>query len=202
MTLISVSLKLATVGRALMRVPKHLKPTMQSVLSEHCQSFPPIGACIFDMDVLLINSEDIITLSMNQELENSPVNCGECGAKIELALASGTKTHIYELKTSKPKNQRLLSFFQADRGVLGDGPWVQKGRGKPAPYIYQAALQSINSILDSASSAEKPISPNECLVFEDSIARIDPGRDGLGRELFGYRIQIWPPSINPFRRMF
>ncbi|KAI8944170.1 HAD-like protein [Xylaria longipes] len=152
---------------------------MQSVLS-----FPPIGACIFDMDVLLINSEDIITLSMNQELEKYGRPVFTRGRQIFLLfevgvadsinsdtfynwdnltisreqftpLASGTKTHIYELKTSKPKNQRLLSFFQADRGVLGDGPWVQKGRGKPAPYIYQASALYISS--------QKPISPNECL---------------------------------------
>ncbi|KAK5655877.1 hypothetical protein OQA88_5416 [Cercophora sp. LCS_1] len=32
--------------------------------------FPPIRACIFDMDGLLINSEDIITLSINELLQS------------------------------------------------------------------------------------------------------------------------------------
>ncbi|KAI0449879.1 HAD-like domain-containing protein [Xylaria acuta] len=215
-------------------------------------SFPPIRACIFDMDGLLINSEDIITLCTNEVLEkygrpvftrsmraqlmgvpdstnsdtfhnwaNLPISreqfarelkeqmrlsfpdceplpgaerilsnlsCarGDPGAKIELALASSTKTHTYELKISKPRNQKLLSFFQADRRVLGDDPRVQQGRGKPAPDIYLAALQSINSSLDSANSAEKPIMPNECLVFEDSIAGVEAGRRA------GMRV-VWVP---------
>ncbi|KAI1741752.1 HAD-like domain-containing protein [Xylaria scruposa] len=214
--------------------------------------FPPIRACIFDMDGLLINSEDIITCCTNKVLKKhgrpiftrsmraqlmgvpdstssdtfhnwanlsvsreqfarelkeqmrlsfpdceplsgaeeilSKLSCarGESGAKIELALASSTKTPTYELKTSKPRNQQLLSFFQAGRRVLGDDPRVQKGRGKPAPDIYLAALQSINSSLDSTNFTEKPITPNECLVFEDSIAGVEAGRRA------GMRV-VWIP---------
>lgn len=89
------------------------------------------------------------------------------GASIELALASSTKSHSYELKTSGRETKRLLDFFQPDRRVLGDDPRIKQGRGKPAPDIYLVALQSLNS---ATESGEKPIMPNECLVFEDSVA--------------------------------
>jgi len=89
------------------------------------------------------------------------------GDRMEMALAPSTKSHSYELKTSRPETKRLLGFFQSDRRVLGDDPRVRQGRGKPAPDIYLVALQSLNS---AADSGEKAIMPNECLVFEDSVA--------------------------------
>ncbi|KAH8693850.1 HAD-like domain-containing protein [Talaromyces proteolyticus] len=202
------------------------------------------------MDGLLINSEDIITLSTNQILEkygrpaftrsiraqlmgvpNStngdvfhdwaklPIsretfavesaeqmklhfpNCkplpgaekllsnlsrarsASSGDRIELALGSSTKSHSYELKTSRPETKRLLSFFQPDRRVLGDDPRVRHGRGKPAPDIYLVALQSLNS---AADWGEKAIMPNECLVFEDSVAGVEAGRRA------GMRV-VWVP---------
>lgn len=105
------------------------------------------------------------------------------GDRIELALASSTKTHSYKLKTSNPETKGLLSFFQADRQVLGDDPRVRQGRGKPAPDIYLVALQSLNSTI---SSGKNPIMPKECLVFEDSVAGIEAGRRA------GMRV-IWVP---------
>ncbi|KAJ9300378.1 hypothetical protein DTO217A2_7958 [Paecilomyces variotii] len=211
--------------------------------------FPPIRACIFDMDGLLINTEDIITQSTNKLLENYarppltqsiraqlmgvtdstngdvfhnwaklPISreqfaresaeqmrlhfpdCrplpgaedilanlsrarNESGEKIELALASSTKSRSYELKTSSPETKRLIDFFQPDRIVLGDDPRVPQGRGKPAPDIYLVALQSLHSMQDSG---KKPILPNECLVFEDSVAGVEAGRRA------GMRV-IWVP---------
>lgn len=105
------------------------------------------------------------------------------GDRIELALASSTKSHSYELKSSRPETKRLLSFFQSDRRVLGDDPRVRQGRGKPAPDIYLVVLQSLNS---AADSGEKAILPNECLVFEDSVAGVEAGRRA------GMRV-VWVP---------
>ena len=95
------------------------------------------------------------------------------GNRIELALASSTKSHSYDLKTSRPETKKLLSFFQSQRRVLGDDPRVRQGRGEPAPDIYLVALQSLNL---TASTGGKLIMPNECLVFEDSIAGVEAGR--------------------------
>ncbi|XMA15524.1 hypothetical protein WAI453_008315 [Rhynchosporium graminicola] len=155
-------------------------------LTKTAASFPPVRACIFDMDGLLINSEDIITLAINHLLEKrgrpaftrsiraqlmgvpdstngevfhewaklpipreqfaheSPeqmqlyypdceplpgaeklltnlrrARCASSGDRIELALASSTKSHSYKLQISKPGTKRLLDFFR-----LTDGFWV------------------------------------------------------------------------------
>jgi len=116
----------------------------------------------------------------------SSARSASSGDRIELALASSTKSHSYELKTSGPETKRLLSFFQSDRRVLGDDPRVRHGRGKPAPDIYLVALQSLNS---AADSGEKAIMPNECLVFEDSVAGVEAGRRA------GMRV-VWVPHLD------
>lgn len=213
-------------------------------------SFPAVRACIFDMDGLLINSEDVITLSTNQILEKygrppftrsiraqlmgipdstngdtfhdwaklpitreqfaqeaseqmksnfpnckplpgaekllstlSSAHSARSGDPIKLALASSSKRHSYELKTSKPEAKHVLDFFLDDRRVLGDDPRVRKGRGKPAPDIYLVALHSLNS---TACSGEKSIKPSECLVFEDSVIGVEAGRRA------GMRV-VWVP---------
>ncbi|KAF7169557.1 hypothetical protein CNMCM5623_002217 [Aspergillus felis] len=211
--------------------------------------FPAIRACIFDLDGLLINSEDKITQSTNRLLEkygrpvftpsiraqlmgvpdstNSDLfhnwaklpipreqfarelreemhlqflNCeplpgaeklltnlrrarSASGDQIELALASSTKSHTFELKISRPETTQLLSYFPPERRVLGDDPRVRQGRGKPAPDIYLVALQALNSV---ANSDGKPILPSECLVFEDSVAGVEAGRRA------GMRV-VWVP---------
>ncbi|KAM0466842.1 hypothetical protein ACHAPV_000351 [Trichoderma viride] len=106
------------------------------------------------------------------------------GDRIELALASSTKSHSYELKMSRPETKRLLDSFQPDRRILGDDPRVPKGRGKPAPDMYLIALQSLNST--TAGSEKKPILPRECLVFEDSVIGVEAGRRA------GMRV-VWVP---------
>ncbi|KAE8347148.1 hypothetical protein BDV24DRAFT_147240 [Aspergillus arachidicola] len=190
------------------------------------------------MDGLLINSEEIITLSTNQLLKKynrppidrsiraqfmgipgstnsdtfhnwaklpisreqfacdrfpgaekilstlSQACSASSGARVELALASSTKSRSYELKTSRPETKRLLSFFPSDRRVLGDDPRVRQGRGKPAPDIYLVALQSLN--LAAAACGAKPILPHECLVFEDSVIGVEAGRRA------GMRV-VWVP---------
>lgn len=104
-------------------------------------------------------------------------------AKIQMALASSTKSHSYELKASSPETKQLLGFFQPDRKVLGDDPRLRQGRGKPAPDIFLIALQTLNS---AADSSETPISPNECLVFEDSVIGVEAARRA------GMRV-VWVP---------
>ncbi len=55
--------------------------------------------------------------------------------------------------------------------------------GKPAPDIFLLALQRINETL---SPQDKPIIPEECLVFEDSIAGVEAGQRA------GMRV-VWVP---------
>ncbi|EAU29640.1 predicted protein [Aspergillus terreus NIH2624] len=42
------------------------------------------------------------------------------GDRIELALASSTKSQRFELKISRPETKQLLGFFPPERRVLGD----------------------------------------------------------------------------------
>jgi pseudouridine 5'-phosphatase len=203
-------------------------------------SFLQIQACFFDLDGLLINSEDITTLYTNELLrkydrppftwsiraqlmgvpnattgdvfynwaklpipreqfdleldEQKRLHFPNCmpipgaekllsnlshagptssGQKIQLALASSSMSKSYELKTTRSETKQLLNAFRTDRRILGDDPRIQHGRGKPAPDIYLAALDSVNA---TADCYEHTITPEECLVFEDSVAGVEAGR--------------------------
>ncbi|KAI9043630.1 putative HAD superfamily hydrolase [Aspergillus affinis] len=106
------------------------------------------------------------------------------GEKIELALASTTKTSTFELKVSKPETRRLLDFFESSRRILGDDPRIGEGRSKPAPDMYLLALKVLNEAV--SLSGAKPILPSECLVFEDSVIGVEAGRRA------GMRV-VWVP---------
>ena len=129
---------------------------------EHCEPLPGAAELLFN-------------LSRAQSASSRDM--------IKLALASNTKSQSYELKTSRPETKRLLDFFQPDKRVLGDDSRLRQGRAKPAPDVYLIALQALNA---AAEASEKAISPNECLVFEDSIAGVEAGRRA------GMRV-IWVP---------
>ncbi|CZS95361.1 probable HAD superfamily hydrolase [Rhynchosporium agropyri] len=96
--------------------------------------------------------------------------CASSGDRIELALASSTKSHSYKLQISKPGTKRLLDFFR-----LTDGFWV-----KTREYDRAEGSQHLTY------SGTKAIMPNECLVFEDSVARVEAGRRA------GMRV-VWVP---------
>ncbi|OAL24850.1 hypothetical protein AYO22_05639 [Fonsecaea multimorphosa] len=95
------------------------------------------------------------------------------GLPVEIALASSTSKHNYDLKVVRPESKALLELIPKEHRVLGDDPRVRKGRGKPAPDIYLCALQILNSKLSEGSP---PIAPEECLVFEDSVPGVEAGR--------------------------
>ncbi|CAD6445468.1 5a665f33-fc28-405c-ab13-e8a067c7c6e5 [Sclerotinia trifoliorum] len=211
--------------------------------------FPPIRACLFDMDGLLINTEDMYTLCANHVLatynrpplpwsikaklmgvpggstssvfmdwaqlpiskeqyaleqrEQQRLHFPECkalpgvekllrdlstardvkGNKVHIALATSSEKYNFGLKTSKDETRKLLEVFPEGRRVLGDDPRVEKGRGKPAPDIYLLALKLIN---ESLGENERPIKPEECLVFEDSVPGVEAGRRA------GMRV-VWVP---------
>ncbi|KAI1822276.1 HAD-like domain-containing protein [Xylaria intraflava] len=216
--------------------------------------FPPIRACLFDMDGLLLDTEDIYTLCLNIILEkygrpNLPwsikarlqgrpgpdanailhdwaklpiseseylaqcsalqqkhfvdakplpgveellANLGRTrwfdkpkaqgkGHRVHIALATSSNKNNFAVKT---KNwTELFAVFESHRRVLGDDPRVSPGRGKPMPDIYLLALKTIN---DSLPEGEKPITPEECLVFEDSVPGVEAGRRA------GMRV-VWAP---------
>ncbi|KAK3318217.1 HAD-like domain-containing protein [Apodospora peruviana] len=222
--------------------------------------FPPIRACLFDMDGLLLDTEDIYTLCINlilekyqrgkipwsikaklqgrpgpaankmfQEWAKLPIDhdeyskqlytlqgqhfpgtqplpgierlLGDLGRtrywevkkdgaasslnepphRVHIALATSSHETNFHLKTAHLTE--LFSVFEGHRRVLGDDKRIPPGRGKPLPDIYLLALKTIN---ESLQAGEKPITPEECLVFEDSVPGVESGRRA------GMRV-IWCP---------
>jgi pseudouridine-5'-monophosphatase len=101
--------------------------------------------------------------------------------RVHIALATSSHATNFRLKTSHLTE--LFSVFTTPRRVLGDDPRIPPGRGKPLPDIYHLALQTIN---DSLPAGERPITPAECLVFEDSVPGVEAGRRA------GMRV-VWVP---------
>ncbi|KAH6635673.1 HAD-like domain-containing protein [Chaetomium sp. MPI-SDFR-AT-0129] len=101
--------------------------------------------------------------------------------RVHIALATSSHASNFRLKTAHLED--LFSVFPTTRRVLGDDPRIGAGRGKPLPDIFLLALQTIN---DSLPAGEKPIAPEECLVFEDSVPGVEAGRRA------GMRV-IWCP---------
>jgi len=109
------------------------------------------------------------------------------GEKIALALASSTKTETFQIKMTRPETRRLLDLFGDKVRVLGDDPRVKQGRSKPAPDIYLIALAELNSSLKGGSVS--PITPSECLAFEDSTVGMEAARRA------GMRV-VWVPHTD------
>ena len=101
--------------------------------------------------------------------------------KVHIALATSSHASSFALKTSHL--EELFTVFPRDRRVLGDDARIPIGRGKPSPDIYLLALKTVN---DSLSEGERKVSPEECLVFEDSVPGIESGRRA------GMRV-VWVP---------
>ncbi|KAH8651016.1 HAD-like domain-containing protein [Xylariales sp. PMI_506] len=220
--------------------------------------FPPIRACLFDMDGLLLDTEDIYTLCINiilaehgrpnmpwsikaqlqgrpgpaanaifREWAKLPISeadflaqqaalqrqhfpstkplpgvvellgnlgrtrwwdlkkggDGEASAGKRVHIALATSSHAANFRVKTAHLTELFSVFEAPRRVLGDDPRVKPGRGKPLPDIYLLALKTIN---DTLAPGEPAITPEECLVFEDSIPGVEAGRRA------GMRV-VWCP---------
>lgn len=101
--------------------------------------------------------------------------------RVHIALATSSHANNFRIKTAHLTD--LFSVFPSERRVLGDDQRVAPGRGKPMPDIYHLALSTINAGL---APGEPPITPEECLVFEDSVPGVESGRRA------GMRV-VWVP---------
>lgn len=100
---------------------------------------------------------------------------------VHMALATSSNSANFALKTAHLT--RLFEVFKQPQRVLGDDPRIPAGRGKPLPDIYLLALRTIN---ESLPAGERAITPEECLVFEDSVPGVEAGRRA------GMRV-VWVP---------
>lgn len=92
-------------------------------------------------------------------------------SKIPMALATSSNRYNYERKTGHLKQDGFDLF--GEHIVTGDDERVPKGRGKPFPDIWLAALKSLNSQL---TEDQPEIKPDECLVFEDALPGLTAGK--------------------------
>jgi len=114
----------------------------------------------------------------NSSNENSP---SLIPSRVHMALATSSHEATFRLKTSHLTE--LFSVFDSHRRVLGDDKRIPPGRGKPLPDMFLLALHTIN---ESLTASEAPITPEECLVFEDSVPGVEAGRRA------GMRV-VWCP---------
>jgi pseudouridine-5'-monophosphatase len=95
------------------------------------------------------------------------------GNKVYVALATSSEKENFRLKSSYPATSEIFQVFDENLRVLGDDPRLAEGMGKPAPDIFLLALRMIN---ESVPEGEEKITPQECLVFEDSVLGVEAGR--------------------------
>ncbi|KAF2839196.1 HAD-like protein [Patellaria atrata CBS 101060] len=101
----------------------------------------------------------------------------------KLALASSAGHHLFNLKTS---HIPIISatFAETSCQVFGDDSEMAYCDKKPSPDIFLLALRRLNHV--SVADGEPELKPEECLVFEDSIAGVEAGRRA------GMRV-VWVP---------
>lgn len=199
-------------------------------------TFPPVRACIFDVDGLLINSEDIYTEIYNTILHSYgkpdlpwrikakqqsrgregmlhlldwaqiPITYDDWTAKVRarhplfrtstplpgvsdllsnlssssnpivhLALASSASSKTFQLKTSHLPT--IGAAFPERCRVFGDDAAMSEARKKPMPDVFLLALGRVNGDGRARLGGEEgEVRPEECLVFEDSVAGVEAGR--------------------------
>lgn len=92
---------------------------------------------------------------------------------LKLALASSAGQHLFDLKTS---HIPAISgaFAEKSLHVFGDDPEMANCEKKPAPDMFLLALKRLNEAVEK--DGERELKPEECLVFEDSIAGVEAAR--------------------------
>jgi len=100
---------------------------------------------------------------------------------VRIALASSASRPNFAIKTSQIPF--VSEAFPEHHRVFGSDEAMQGQNKKPAPDIFLLALHQVNGEL---TEGERKILPQECLVFEDSIAGVEAGRRA------GMRV-VWVP---------
>lgn len=105
------------------------------------------------------------------------------GAGIEIAVATSSNSTSYRFK-SEHLEEEIFGYFPPGQIVKGDDPRISAGQGKPAPDIYETALETIN--VRRRNEGKDEITALECLVFEDAVLGVEAGRRA------GMRV-VWVP---------
>jgi pseudouridine 5'-phosphatase len=92
--------------------------------------------------------------------------------RIRVALASSAGRKLFNIKTDHIPE--LRHHFVSECCVFGDDPSMASCNKKPAPDIFLLAKDLLNQAF--IADEEPAVTPEECLVFEDSIAGVEAGR--------------------------
>lgn len=153
-------------------------------LAVHQHELFPRSAPLPGVEKLLRDLYGTRDLNDNREfnyLLNAPEDYPEPQPhKVRLAVATSSSRPYFALKTMNLPPD-LFGVFDARLIVTGDDERVPAGHGKPLPHIYLAALKAINE-----TNRSNPVSPSECLVFEDSVPGVEAARRA------GMRV-VWCP---------
>lgn len=101
---------------------------------------------------------------------------------MHLAIASSAGRKLYDVKTADIPILQNVGLL--NHRVFGDDPDMEGAGKKPSPDIFLLALKRINDY--RATWGERQLRPEECLVFEDSVAGVEAGRRA------GMRV-VWVP---------
>lgn len=104
-------------------------------------------------------------------------------APVLLSLASSAGREKFKLKTSLVTSINT-AFDDPAFHVFGDDPEMSDSRKKPEPDIFLLALKRLNAA--ETARGQRTLEPQECLVFEDSIAGVEAARRA------GMRV-VWVP---------
>lgn len=135
---------------------------------------------LFRTTKLLPGAEKLLTRLAQASSRVASGDGKDAAATIELAIATSSQQNLYQIKTGHLS--AVFDFIPSNHQVMGDDLRLQPGRGKPMPDIYLLALSDINAGRDESDR----LGPEECLVFEDSVAGVQAGRRA------GMRV-IWVP---------
>lgn len=149
---------------------------LHSVHFPATQPLPGMVKLLGDLDRTRVYEE-------GQENNNGNPNANTTNKPHRVHIALATSSHESNFKLKTAHLQDVFSVFETHRRVLGDDKRIEPGRGKPLPDIFLLALKTIN---ESLPAGERPIAPEECLVFEDSVPGVEAGRRA------GMRV-VWCP---------
>ncbi|KAI1536582.1 haloacid dehalogenase-like hydrolase, partial [Pyrenophora tritici-repentis] len=103
--------------------------------------------------------------------------------RVFMSLASSAGHHKFALKTSHIPAIND-AFDDPAFHIFGDDPEMSDSKKKPEPDIFLLALKRLNSA--EVARGERALGPEECLIFEDSIAGVEAARRA------GMRV-VWVP---------
>ena len=110
---------------------------------------------------------------------------GPAGKSVYMAIASSSEIEKFKIKTARWPE--IASAFDLERMcVFGEDEKTRVKEKKPSPEIFLLTLEKINSVV--MGSGKEQVQPEECLVFEDSIAGVEAARRA------GMRV-VWVPHV-------